>query len=253
MKVNNIMCCELTQLALNKEYNKIWEHPRMQLIINATINKVLKNAKILDKNIIKDDVTSGVYIRLRELIDNYNPITKKGGIIEFYPYVYGIFSTYSFNVHYFVNTFKGAEFKQNARVFYMVSELAAVSGESENDYLDRVSNCYIDIDIDDVIENLINEQIEEEINNLSQFGQTVMKAALTYKNFSAAKKATGIHISGAFLEIQRLLKRNWKPKEGKTTKEGSVKYDLEGYKRILKLMLIKNGIDIDKYKNMLDY
>ena len=250
MKVNNIMCCELTQLALNKEYNKIWEHTRMQLIINATINKVLKNARVLDRNIMRDDVISGVYIRLRELIDNYNPITKKGEIIEFYPFVYKIFSTYSFNVYYFIDTFKGAEFKENHRMFYMVSELAAVSGESESSYLDRISDCYIDID--DVIENLIDKQIEKEINNLSQFGQTVMKAALTYKNFSAAKKATGIHISGVFLEIQRLLKRNWKPKEGKIIKEGSVKYDLEGYKRILKLMLIKNGIDIDKYKNMLD-
>ena len=250
MKVNNIMCCELTQLALNKEYNKIWQHARMQLIINATINKVLKNARVLDRNIMRDDVISGVYIRLRELIDNYNPITKKGGIIEFYPYIYKIFSTYSFNVYYFIDTFKGAEFKENHRMFYMVSELAAVSGESESSYLDRISDCYIDID--DIIENIIDEQIEKEINNLSQFGQTVMKAALTYKNFSAAKKATGIHISGVFLEIQRLLKRNWKPKEGKIIKEGSVKYDLEGYKRILKLMLIKNGIDIDKYKNMLD-
>ena len=75
MKINNIMCCQLTQLALEKEYNKIWEQQKMQLIINSTISKVFKRARELDANVIRDDVVSGVYIRLRELIDKYNKAT----------------------------------------------------------------------------------------------------------------------------------------------------------------------------------
>ena len=88
MKVNNILCSELTQLAINKEYNKIWEHPKMQTVINTTINKVLGNAKKIDRNVTLDDITSGVYVRLADLIDRYSPVLKDGSYIEFFPYIY---------------------------------------------------------------------------------------------------------------------------------------------------------------------
>ncbi len=256
MKVNNILCSELTQLAINKEYNKIWEHPKMQMVINTTINKVLGNAKKIDRNVTQDDITSGVYVRLADLIDRYSPVLKDGSYIEFFPYIYKFFNTYSFNVPYFTNILQGAEFKgwknggnaEKHRIFYMASELNPYDNETDENYMDKLAG--EDINSDDPIKNLLSEEINKEINNMSERGQKVIKSILNTETFAKATEITGIHISGELYDVKKYL--SYKHTKKRKFKKGSVQIDLEAYKKILKLMLIKNDIDADKYANMLD-
>ena len=256
MKVNNILCSELTQLAINKEYNKIWEHPKMQMVINTTINKVLGNAKKIDRNVTLDDITSGVYVRLADLIDRYSPVLKDGSYIEFFPYIYKFFNTYSFNVPYFTNIVQGAEFKgwknggnaEKHRIFYMASEMNTCYNETDESYMDRLAG--EDINSDDPIKNLLSEEINKEINKMTKKGQKVMRAILSTETFAKASEITGIHISGELYDVKKYLSRKGTKKI--RYKKTDLQKDLEAYKKILKLMLIKNDIDADKYAHMLD-
>lgn len=131
----------------------------------------------------------------------------------------------------------------------MISEMNnTYDNETDESYMDRLAG--EDINCDDPIKNLLSEEINKEINKMTEKGQKVMRAILNTETFAKASEITGIHISGELYDVKKYLSRNGTKKI--RYKKTDLQKDLETYKKILKLMLIKNDIDADKYAHMLD-
>lgn len=256
MKNGNIMCCPLTQLILDKKYNEAWEHPKMYILKTSTMKIIMKQLHKIDKNVQAEEIVNDLYIKFIEYAKKYNPIMYDGKVTEFFPYIHKIFSYAKVDCNVFTTILRGNDIRilkkigaeQRQRIFFPASELAETCGLDVDKFLESNSEKFYD----DPIESLLNEEIEKEINNLTESGQKMIRAVLNTETISEASKLTGIHVSGVLLDIQRYLKREKKIRKPKKGCKFTAVYDLDVYKQIFKLMLIKNDINIDKYKNMLD-